>query len=83
MAIYANLLGGEQMDTPNFILIKNNFDTKKWTAEQVQLAVAQGQITTDQYQNITGNEYPTNTHDMHILTDAEYKQLIGDTVDDI
>ena len=71
------------MDTPNFILIKNNFDTKKWTAEQVQLAVAQGQITTDQYQNITGNEYPTNTHDMHILTDAEYKQLIGDTVDDI
>lgn len=71
------------MDTPNFLLIKNNFDTKLWTAEQVQLAVAQGQITTDQYQNITGKDYPTNTYDMHLLTDVELKQLIGGTVDDI
>lgn len=71
------------MDTPNFLLIKNNFDTKLWTTEQVQLAVAQNEITADQYKTITGKDYPTNTYDMHLLTDAELKQLIGGTVDDI
>ena len=65
------------MDMPNFLMIKNNFDTKLWTAEQVQLAVAQGQITAGQYQNITGKDYPTNTYDMHLLTDEELKNLMG------
>ena len=39
--------------------IKRNYERKLWNEKMVALAVAKGVITAEQYQEITGEAYPT------------------------
>ena len=40
-----------------FETIKKNFDRKLWNAQMVKVAVVKGIITSEQYQEITGEVY--------------------------
>lgn len=41
----------------SFETIKHYYDTKLWTAAMVKLAVKKGNITAEQYKEITGKDY--------------------------
>lgn len=41
----------------NFQTIKNNFDRGLWSAQMVATAVRKGVLSSEQYQEITGEEY--------------------------
>lgn len=41
----------------NFETIKRNYDRKLWSAAQVRVAVKKGVITSEQYEEITGQAY--------------------------
>lgn len=41
----------------NYDIIKRNFDRGLWTILMVKMAVRKGVITSEQYKEITGQEY--------------------------
>lgn len=41
-----------------FTIVKRHYDAGRYTPEQVAVFVAAGKITPEQYQTITGSEYP-------------------------
>lgn len=41
----------------NYDIIKRNFDRGLWTTLMVKMAVRKGVITSEQYKEITGQEY--------------------------
>ena len=41
----------------SFEIIKNNYDKGLWNASMVRIAVKKGIITSEEYQEITGEKY--------------------------
>ena len=46
---------------PSYLMIKSYYDKGYWDLNQVDKAVESNRITTNQYETITGSEYP-NKH---------------------
>ena len=43
--------------SPKFELVKNYYETGRWSKKAVRNAVAKGWITAEEYEEITGEEY--------------------------
>ena len=44
-----------------FEMVKKNYDRKLWNKEMVKIAVVKGVITSEQYKEITGDDYVAPT----------------------
>jgi Phage uncharacterised protein (Phage_XkdX). len=54
-------------------VIKNNFDKRLWNTDMVKTAVSKGVITQDQYQDITGEEFPSSKTGLNIIKNLRNK----------
>ena len=48
----------EVVHSPKFDLVKNYYDTGKWSKKAVKNAVVKGWITAAEYEEIVGEAYP-------------------------
>lgn len=66
-----------------FEMVKKNYDRKLWNKEMVKIAVVKGVITSEQYREITGDDYvapttiPKSLQQTVAQQDEELNELAG------
>lgn len=66
-----------------FEMVKKNYDRKLWNKEMVKIAVVKGVITSEQYKEITGEDYvapttiPKSLQQTVAQQDEELNELAG------
>lgn len=66
-----------------FEMVKKNYDRKLWNKEMVKIAVVKGVITSEQYKEITGDDYvapttiPKSLQQAVAQQDEELNELAG------
>lgn len=66
-----------------FEMVKKNYDRKLWNKEMVKIAVVKGVITSEQYKEITGDDYiapttiPKSLQQTVAQQDEELNELAG------
>lgn len=66
-----------------FEMVKKNYDRKLWNKEMVKIAVVKGVITSEQYKEITGDDYvapttiPKSLRQAVAQQDEELNELAG------
>ena len=66
-----------------FEMVKKNYDRKLWNKEMVKIAVVKGVITSEQYTEITGDDYvapttiPKSLQQTVAQQDEELNELAG------
>lgn len=64
-------------------IVKRNYDRKLWNKEMVKIAVVKGVITSEQYKEITGDDYvapttiPKSLQQTVAQQDEELNELAG------
>lgn len=64
-------------------MVKRNYDRKLWNKEMVKIAVVKGVITSEQYKEITGDDYvapttiPKSLQQTVAQQDEELNELAG------
>lgn len=60
-------------------IVKKNYDRKLWNKEMVKIAVVKGVITSEQYKEITGEDYvaPTSIPKTTTQTVSEHEEVIN------
>lgn len=66
-----------------FEMVKKNYDRKLWNKEMVKIAVVKGVVTSEQYKEITGDDYvapttiPKSLQQTVAQQDEELNELAG------